>query len=227
MARSTREMTGHRPEPGPKLRQGAERGARAKAKVRTRRRLQVLIPAGVVVVVVVVAIVLAGNGGSTGAPSRGGVTIASSPREHPLAAGERVPRFAGPGLMGGRMEWSEYRGAPTVLAVWAPWCPHCQKEMPVLSRMADAYPKVRVATVVTAIGDNPGPSPEGFFAQHHIVFPTAVDDAAHTLMAGLGVQGFPTVYFVGPDGRVASTLVGEAPEASVEAQFAALQKLAA
>jgi thiol-disulfide isomerase/thioredoxin len=227
MARSTSELTRHRHDQSERPHPGAERRARARARVTWRRRLQIVIPAAVVVVVAVVAIVLVGPGGSSGTPSTTGVTIASGPRAQPLAAGERIRGFAGPGLTGGRVEWSSYRGSATVLAVWAPWCPHCQKELPVLGRIAPDYPMVNVMTVVTAIGDNPGPSPEGFFAQHHLVYPTAVDDAAHTLMAGLGVQGFPTVYFVGPDGRVVSAVVGEASETAIRARFAALQRLAA
>ncbi len=208
----------------PKL-SGSARRAEARRRARRNRILQVAIPAMVVAVVAVVAIVLVASGGG-GAPSDR-VSVSGPARATLLPDGAGVPDYRAPGLAGGTVSWAEFRGDPTVLVVWAPWCPHCQVEMPMLGRIAPDYPGVGVATVVTAVGDRPGPSPEGFFAQHHLAFRTAVDDADGTIMQVLGVSGFPTVYFVDRDGRVLSSLVGEAPESDFRAGFAALQDGAA
>ena len=52
---------------------------------------------------------------------------------------------------------------------------------------------------------------------------TAVDDDAGTLAQGLGVTGFPTVYYVDATGTVVNVTVGESPAGAIEANLDALQ----
>ena len=126
-----------------------------------------------------------------------------------LAEGDEVPSFSLPALDGGLLKWSDYVGHPTVLAVWAPWCPHCQKELPVLADAVAGSAEVRMVSVATAIDQAPHPPIEGYMADHGLTFPVGLDDANDTLGRGLGVSAFPTVYFVGADGRVMHATVGE------------------
>lgn len=90
--------------------------------------------------------------------------------------------------------------------------PHCQAELPVLARVAREHPDVTFMTVVTSIGTSPGPDAGAFMADHGITIPTAIDDTDGTLAAAFGVQGFPTLYFVGSDGVVAQVAEGEVDE---------------
>jgi thiol-disulfide isomerase/thioredoxin len=141
-----------------------------------------------------------------------------------LAAGEPVPDFVAPRLGGGVIDWRERNGAPIVLVVWASWCPHCERLLPLLGRVAQDYPTVRVLSVSTSIGRRAGPSPSEFVARHRIAFPVALDDADNTLARALGVVGYPTVYWVGRDGLVQGVSEGEAAEAALRG---ALERLAA
>ena len=100
-------------------------------------------------------------------------------RADALAVGERVPDFVAPALGGGVVRWRDRDGAPTVLVVWASWCPHCQRLLPSLVRVAQDYPDVRLLTVTTAIGRYGGPSPAEVVARGP-AFPVAVDDADST-----------------------------------------------
>lgn len=143
-------------------------------------------------------------------------------RTAPLVAGEAVPHFSGRGLTGGRVGWSDVAGEPAVLVVWAPWCPHCQVELPVLGRVASEFPSVRVLTVVTAIGEKPGPDPLEFMEENGLTFPTVVDDGNRTILEGLGVTGFPTAFYVGSDGVVLHVTSGETNEQELRALFGAL-----
>ena len=77
--------------------------------------------------------------------------------------------------------------------------------------MAD-HPDMGLVTVVTAIDAQPGPTPERYMQENGLEFPVAVDDAEGTLAAGLGVTGFPTLYFVNSDGTVALEMGGEVDE---------------
>jgi hypothetical protein len=49
-------------------------------------------------------------------------------------------------------------------------------------------------------------------ADNGITMPTAIDDAQGTLAAAFGIQGFPTLYFVGSDGVVTQMAEGEVDE---------------
>ena len=152
------------------------------------------------------------------------VSVAGPSRTTPLQSGEEVPTFAGPGLTGGRVDWEQFRGSPTVLTVWAPWCPHCQVELPVLGEVSKQFPDVQVVTVESAVGLRTGPSGEGFFAEHGLFFPTVIDDGT-TIMDALGVQGTPTLYFVGSDGRVVDSVAGELSKGQLADKFRALAGL--
>jgi thiol-disulfide isomerase/thioredoxin len=109
------------------------------------------------------------------------------------------------------------------LVVWASWCPHCQAELPILVPAVQARDGVELVSITTAVGQQPGPTPEGFLADEGLTMTTGVDDEAGTLMQGLGVSGFPTVYYVAADGTVANVSVGESSAEAIESNLDALQ----
>lgn len=198
-------------------RQVAREEAERRAERRATRSRTLMSVGGVVLVgAVVIAVVLLmgdeGGGGAGDVAAAGDVTVQGMPRSAPLQPGEQVPSFTAPELTGGTVAWGDYLGDPAVLSVWAAWCPHCQAELPILDRVMEDYPDVGLVTVVTAIGAQPGPTPEEFMLENGLEFPVAVDDANGTLAAGLGITGFPTLYFVNPDGSVALELSGEVDE---------------
>ncbi len=182
-----------------------------------RRTLGYLLgAAALVAAVVLVVLASSGDDGETVGPSRmGEVSVSGPARAEPLTTGEAVPDFAAPAIGGGTMRWSDRAPGPVVLSVWAPWCPHCQVELPVVERIMRDYAGVRFLTVVTSIGDKPGPDPATFLSDHGIAAPTAVDDSAGTIAGALGIRGFPTLYFVGSDGTVVRELEGEVDEATL------------
>ncbi|MGZ8599138.1 MAG: TlpA family protein disulfide reductase [Actinomycetota bacterium] len=205
--------------------------ARAEAKRQAERRAQQRRTLGIAlggvaliaVVVVFVVVLMKDEGGNGAGPSTPGqVTVEGSPRTTPLEPGESVPSFTAPELSGGKVDWKDYAGQPVVLSVWAPWCPHCQAELPVVDRVMKDYAGVGWVTIVTSMGDQPGPTPEEYMLQNELDFATAVDDEAGTLAAAFGIQGFPTLYFVNSDGTVALELEGEVDEATLRSTIESL-----
>jgi thiol-disulfide isomerase/thioredoxin len=171
--------------------------------------------------VVVVAVVSRGAGPPSASPA-GSVTIDRAPSS-PLAVGDVVPGWAAPSLSGdGDVRWSDAAGRPTVFAVWAPWCPHCQAELPRLDAALEAYPAIGLVTVATAIGDQPGPTPQEYLDREGLSFAVGVDDADATILTGLGVQSFPTTYYVTSDGTVMDVTTGEVDPAELDAILAEL-----
>jgi thiol-disulfide isomerase/thioredoxin len=212
---------------------------RAAQRRREQRRTLAFTLGAVAVIGVVVAVIVSLSGGG---PSAGGgsispssareVSISGPPRTSMLAVGATVPEFAAPGFhmqaaSGGGytiarapFDWAAYAGHPTVLSIWAPWCPHCQNELPVLSEVVSKTPNVRLATVVTSVGAQPGPTPNGYLADHGLTFPVAIDDANATLARALGVQAFPTLYLVDANGKIVFANEGEVPASQLEAELA-------
>lgn len=162
------------------------------------------------------------SGPPVGAAPTGSVTIDRLSTSS-LVAGDSIPEFKAPLMVGGgTMDWSSYAGKPVVLAIWASWCPHCQKELPILASTQAKYPGVQLVSVTTAFGQEPGPTPLAYMQQHNLTFPVGLDDAKFTILHGLGVQGFPTVYYVGSDGKVAQVTEGEVDPAKIDQYFASL-----
>jgi thiol-disulfide isomerase/thioredoxin len=171
----------------------------------------------------IVAVVVVTGAEDAAGPSRADdVTVDGPARSEPLVAGQAIPDFSAPGLAGGTVAWSDYESTPTVLSIWAPWCPSCQKELPIVDRVVRDFPGVSLVTIVTAIGDEPGPTPEGYLADNGLTFPTAVDDRAGTLAGAFGIAGFPTLYFVSSDGTVAEYGIGEVSEARLRTAIGSL-----
>ncbi|MFX8184034.1 TlpA disulfide reductase family protein, partial [Acinetobacter baumannii] len=48
--------------------------------------------------------------------------------------------------MGGTpVNLQDFRGKPLVLNLWATWCPPCRRELPMMVRLSQEHPEVRVA----------------------------------------------------------------------------------
>jgi peroxiredoxin len=200
------------------------RERRLELERRRARRRTLVSSSAVAVMLVLVGMVLFGRilRGGTGPAAPGQVQVSGPARPAPLAIGDRVPAFSAPRLGGGRVSWSEYSGSPVVLALWAPWCPHCQTELPILAKLAGQFPNVRLITIASAIGERSGPSPDEFVEDHHLTFPVAIDDANGLLARAFGLRYFPTVYFVSSDGTVLRVLEKAAPASTLRTLFAAV-----
>lgn len=48
-----------------------------------------------------------------------------------------------PTVEGGSASLLDFAGKPTVLNLWATWCPPCQREMPVLQQAQAEHPELR------------------------------------------------------------------------------------
>ena len=178
-----------------------------------------LDPAGrrrVIVGVAVVAMVLsqAGSGGA-GASRR---TVAGADRgrragDHRLALPKFTPDPGRPGLGMRRRPWSgqDYAGhtvtiAPTgkpMLVIFAAhWCPHCQREVPLIQQWINAGkapPDVELRSVSTGIDPTaPNYPPEAWFESVGWTVPLIVDPT-NSVATAYGLSSYP--YFVLLDGK--------------------------
>lgn len=206
-------------------RSGSAKKKRAQQRAAGSSRLWIWlgIGAAVVVLVVVALAFTGGSDGDTGEPAPSGSVEIARDQGPTLSSGEAIPEWSAPALDGsGTMEWSTFVGEPTVLSIWAPWCPHCQAELPRLAAGVDAHPGVQLVTITTAVEQGTQGS-QDYLDSQGLSFPVAVDDAEGTLLNGLGVASFPTTYYVDAQGDVVDVTTGEIPADQLEQLLSALE----
>ena len=128
------------------------------------------------------------------------------------AVGQRIPEVSGKDLDGGAMSIGP-DGRPKVIVFVAHWCPHCQREVPVLAEHLRSHPVpdgVDVVAVSTA--EHPGAEnypPKEWLARERWKVPTLEDDAAGAAGSEFGLSSFPYFVAVDADGRVVERRSGE------------------
>jgi thiol-disulfide isomerase/thioredoxin len=103
-------------------------------------------------------------------------------------------------------------GRPKLIVFLAHWCPHCQREVPVVQAWLDANGMpagVDLISVVTAIDPNrPNYPPDAWLAREHWSVPVIVD-ADGQIATRYGLTAFPFWVAVRADGTVAHRVAGE------------------
>jgi cytochrome c biogenesis protein CcmG, thiol:disulfide interchange protein DsbE len=173
--------------------------AAEKDNVRTgRRRVAVLVPLAVFLGLVVLFVIRL----QSGDPSR----IPSALIGHP-APQTNLPAVAGldrngepvPGI-----DPASFKGAVTVVNVWASWCVPCHDEAPLLMQLAQD-------TRLRVIGINYKDQPDNarrFLGRYGNPFVAAGADENGRGAIEWGVYGVPETFVVGRDARIAYKLVG-------------------
>jgi len=210
---------------------------------RHRSRAPILIAVGVVVAVVIalaIALTIGGGGDDTTTGSTGGTGADPATTGTVVASGTPLPQLAdsGPdpavGMTFPTLEGVDQQGKPMTISAGdgpamvlfvAHWCPHCQREVPVVQRWVDdgGLPAgVRLLTVSTAIDPQaPNYPPDHWLASVGWTAPVLVD-ADGTGATAAGLSAYP--YFVAVDGagKVVQRTTGELTTDQLDAIAAAL-----
>ena len=116
------------------------------------------------------------------------------PSELPSALiGKPFPAFSLPSVIepGKTITQADLLGKPSLVNVWATWCPSCRAEHPVLNKLA--------ASGVTIHGVNYKDQREPaqkWLRDLHNPYQLNIEDAAGTLGLNLGVYGAPETFFI-------------------------------
>jgi cytochrome c biogenesis protein CcmG/thiol:disulfide interchange protein DsbE len=172
-----------------------------------RRRLLVLLPLAAFLALAVLFLYRLGGGDPSRIPS----ALIGHPVPQtdlpPLAAlvardGKPVPGVAP----------ADFKGAVTLVNVWASWCVPCHDEAPLLMRLAQDD-RIRI------VGINYKDQAENarrFLGRHGNPFAAVGVDANGRASIDWGVYGVPETFIVGRDGRIAYKLVGGITERNID-----------
>ena len=115
---------------------------------------------------------------------------------------------------------SGFVGKPTVVNLWATWCPPCQREMPVLQQAQAANAEVNFVFV------NQGETPDAiqrYMSRHQLTLQNVLVDAQLQVGSALDQRALPTTLFFDARGQLVSTRIGELSAATLAERLAALR----
>jgi cytochrome c biogenesis protein CcmG/thiol:disulfide interchange protein DsbE len=147
----------------------------------------------------------------TGDPSR----IPSALIGHPAPATNMPPV---PGLLTREgqqlpgIEAAGFKGAVTLVNVWASWCIPCHDEAPLLNTLSEDK---RIRLVGINYKDQPD-NARRFLGRYGNPFAAAGADGNGRASMEWGVYGVPETFLVGRDGTIAYKLVGPITEANLD-----------
>jgi thiol-disulfide isomerase/thioredoxin len=127
-------------------------------------------------------------------------------------SGQRLPDLTFQSLEGKDVRLSDFEGKPTVVNLWATWCPPCVREMPVLHQAQVQHPNVHFvflnqgedhAQVARWLGS------QGLSLRHVLIDPKRQAGAAFQQ------KGYPTTLFFDAKGELVSLRVGELSSATL------------
>ena len=188
--------------------QGPGKG-RKKAQSGGNRGIVLALAGFTAVAIVVVALfaVISTTGG-------GGASNFTPNTQGLLETGTQAPKFTADTVDGGSVSVGGGDADATMVVFFATWCPHCQKEAPIISELENEYDNLKIVMIGidTAQGDNPEKVSK-FVQQYDIQSPAVYQPSLGTQYQ---VSGYPTVYVLDGSGKIVGANTGEAPKEAYE-----------
>ena len=129
------------------------------------------------------------------------------------AVGMIAPVLTGQGFTGNKITTTP--GAPTLLVFLAHWCPHCQREVPLLVQwnrdglVPSGVDVIGIATSSDPASPNFPPSEWLAREEFPALWPVMTDSGEKTAATAMGVSGFPFFVLLDSNGKVALRISGE------------------
>ncbi|MFA5511323.1 MAG: redoxin domain-containing protein [Candidatus Kapaibacterium sp.] len=120
--------------------------------------------------------------------------------------GQQAPDFTLKDLNGNEITLSKLRGNVVVLDFWGTWCHWCVKAMPKLQNVHEHFKGKKVIVLGVSCNERQGADPKKFMDEHKVTYNSVL--LGETAARDYGVQGYPTLYVIGKDGKILSVKSG-------------------
>jgi thiol-disulfide isomerase/thioredoxin len=121
-----------------------------------------------------------------------------------LNLGDAAPDFTVKTVDGATLRLADYRGKYVLLDFWATWCGPCVRETPNLKAVFDAYGTNGNFAMISLSLDKTPDLPATYARTNGLNWAQGFlgDWSEATLPARYGVEGIPTIFLLGPDGKM-------------------------
>ncbi len=140
-------------------------------------------------------------------------TSSTAPR-----AGSQAPDFALRNLNGKEVRLSSLRGKTVMINFWAPWCPPCRAEIPVLEAAYEAHASNRSQDggfeILGVAIQSELPNVMAFVKEFGVTFPVLMD-SQNSATDLYQVGPIPTSFFVDKEGVVRAVQIGQLDAATL------------
>jgi peroxiredoxin len=124
----------------------------------------------------------------------------------PLQVGDEAPSWELKDASGNLVRLTDYRGKVVVMDFWGTWCGWCIKAMPAMERVHRRYKDRGVVVLGMNTEFDPGADPGEFMKRNNCTYGLILN--AEKITKQYGVVGFPQMYVIGRDGRIAACEIG-------------------
>jgi peroxiredoxin len=126
-----------------------------------------------------------------------------------LKTGFPAPDFQFVDLEGRTRRLSDFRGKVVLLDFWGVWCPTCVQMAPELVRIHETY-HARGFEIIGVASNDPREKVAAFIAEQHMPWTQTLESDKGPIATLYRVNGWPTSFLVGPDGKfLAANYLGE------------------
>ncbi len=133
--------------------------------------------------------------------------------------GEELPALDLTSLEGRPVSLAEFKGKPTVMNLWATWCPPCVREMPMLHQAQVDRPGVNFVFLNQG---EPADKVSAWLQARKLPMRNVLMDESRQAGAAFKQRALPTTLFFDARGRLLSTRIGELSAATLSERLQAL-----
>ncbi len=126
--------------------------------------------------------------------------------------GQELPALSFASLDGRKVSLVQFKGQPTVVNLWATWCPPCVREMPVLQQAQVDHPNVNFVFVNQRESVD---KVEAWLRARNFPMRNMLLDKNGQTAAAFKQRALPMTLFFNDKGRLVSTRVGELSSATL------------
>lgn len=131
-----------------------------------------------------------------------------------LPVGSQAPNFNARTIDGRNISLSSAEGKGAIMLVlFASWCPHCQKEAPIISGLEQKYGDKLQVVMLGVDGRDNADTVREFVQKYKIKGPAVYDPS---LASTFQVKAYPTVYILNSSGKIVAANQGETPQGVYE-----------